>query len=47
MSTIDVVIVEDDPMVVEVNRGFVEAVPVSGWRASPEQAARLWTWLWN
>ncbi len=27
MSTIDVVIVEDDPMVVEVNRGFVEAVP--------------------
>ncbi|MFX4260771.1 response regulator [Pelotomaculum propionicicum] len=27
MSPIDVVIVEDDPMVVEVNRGFVEAVP--------------------
>lgn len=27
MSTMDVVIVEDDPMVVEVNRGFVEAVP--------------------
>lgn len=27
MSPTDVVIVEDDPMVVEVNRGFVEAVP--------------------
>lgn len=27
MSPIDVVIVEDDPMVVEVNRGFVSAVP--------------------
>lgn len=27
MSLIDVVIIEDDPMVVEVNRGFVNAVP--------------------
>lgn len=27
MSQIDVLIVEDDPMVVEVNRGFVDAVP--------------------
>lgn len=32
MSAIDVVIVEDDPMVVEVNRGFVEAV--SGFRVA-------------
>ncbi len=27
MSQIDVLIVEDDPMVVEVNRGFINAVP--------------------
>jgi len=27
MSQIDVLIIEDDPMVVEVNRGFINAVP--------------------
>lgn len=44
MAQIEVVIVEDDPMVVEVNRGFVNAVPgfkVAGVARSGEEAIEM------
>lgn len=44
MSLINVVIVEDDPMVVEVNRGFVNAVPgfrVAGVARSGREAVEI------
>jgi two-component system response regulator DctR len=44
MSQIKVVIVEDDPMVVEVNRGFVNAVPgfsVAGVARSGREAVEI------